>query len=334
MENKLSVLILGGAGFVGLNIAEALLAQSENVIVFDRRPIPATARRAFSQHAGALVEIVGDALQDGAILSALKDNKVDRMFCAAAITAGPERDASAPRSILEVNLMAFTAALEAAREARLTRVINVSSTAAYGATAFGDKPLSEDLPALPQTLYATTKFASECITRRLAALWGLDMFSVRLSGVFGPWEVDSGLRDTLSPQMQASLLALKGGEATVHYRDMRDWTYSRDIADALIRLINSESRPYDVFNISCSAPWSTTDWCELLASSYPDFTWRLTKPNEEPTVNLHGDIDRQLLVSARLKEALGWSPDLNPERHFADFRKWADSFGDYWLGKR
>lgn len=327
----MAVLILGGAGFVGLNIAEALLAKGETVVVFDRRPIPPAAKRAFKTHPGTVIEVIGDALKDGAILSALKDNKVDRMFCAAAITAGPERDVSAPRSILEVNLMGFTAALEAARDAGLKRVINVGSTAAYGTTAFGDKPLSEDLPAWPHNMYSTTKFASECITRRLAELWGMDMFSVRLSGVFGPWEVDSGLRDTLSPQMQASLIALKGGEATLRYRDMRDWTYSRDIADALVRLINSESRPYDVFNISCSDPWSTADWCELLAGGYPDFSWRLAKPDEEPTVNLHGDVDRQLLVSARLKEALGWSPDLNPERNFADFKKWADSYGDYWL---
>ena len=131
--------------------------------------------------------------------------------------------------------------------------------------------------------------------------------------------------------MQASLIALKGGEATLRYRDMRDWTYSRDIADALVRLINSESRPYDVFNISCSDAWSTADWCTLLAGGYPDFSWRLAKPEEEPTVNQHGDTDRQLLVSARLKEALGWSPDLNPERSFADFKKWADTYGDYWL---
>lgn len=326
------VLILGGAGFVGLNIAETLIQTGETAIVFDRRPIPPAAKRAFDTHPGTYVEVVGDALEDGKLLSVLKEHEVDRMFCAAAVTAGPERDANAPRSILEVNLMAFTAALEAARDAGLARVINVGSTAAYGATAFGDQPLAEDLPAWPHNLYSTTKFASECITRRLAELWEMDLFSVRLSGVFGPWEVDSGLRDTLSPQMQASLIALKGGEATLRYRDQRDWTYSRDIADALVRLINSKSRPYDVFNISCSAPWSTADWCELLAGAYPDFSWRMAEASEEPTVNLHGDSDRQLLVSDRLKEALRWSPDLNPERSFADFKAWADDYGDYWLG--
>lgn len=328
----MAVLILGGAGFVGLNIAETLLRTGETAVIFDRRPIPAAAKRAFAAHPGACVEVVGDALADGALLSALQEHKVDRMFCAAAVTAGPERDANAPRSILEVNLMAFTAALEAARDAGLARVINVGSTAAYGSTAFGDRLLSEDLPAWPHNLYSTTKFASECITRRLAELWGMDLFSVRLSGVFGPWEVDSGLRDTLSPQMQASLIALRGGEATLRYRDMRDWTYSRDIADALVRLINTKKRPYDVFNISCSTAWSTADWCDMLAGAYPDFSWRLAKEDEEPTVNLHGDSDRQLLVSDRLKEALGWSPDLNPERSFRDFKKWADNFADYWLG--
>ncbi|UUX49135.1 NAD(P)-dependent oxidoreductase [Nisaea acidiphila] len=328
----MAVLILGGAGFVGLNIAETLLRTGETAVIFDRRQLPPAAKRAFADQPGECVEVVGDALEDGVLLSVLKEHQVDRMFCAAAVTAGPERDANAPRSILEVNLMAFTAALEAARDAGLTRVINVGSTAAYGSTAFGDKPLSEDLPAWPHNLYSTTKFASECITRRLADLWEMDLFSVRLSGVFGPWEVDSGLRDTLSPQMQASLIALKGGEATLRYRDMRDWTYSRDIADALVRLINTKERPYDVFNISCSAAWSTADWCEMLAGAYPDFSWRLAEENEEPTVNLHGDTDRQLLVSARLKEALGWSPDLKPERNFKDFKRWADAYGDYWMG--
>ncbi|MBO6561861.1 MAG: NAD(P)-dependent oxidoreductase [Nisaea sp.] len=328
----MAVLILGGAGFVGLNIAETLLKTGETAVVFDRRPIPAAAKRAFATHPGECVEVVGDALADGVLLAALKEHNVDRMFCAAAVTAGPERDANAPRSILEVNLMAFTAALEAARDAGLARVINVGSTAAYGSTAFGDKPLSEDLPAWPHNLYSTTKFASECITRRLAELWEMDLFSVRLSGVFGPWEVDSGLRDTLSPQMQASLIALKGGEATLRYRDMRDWTYSRDIADALVRLINTTERPYDVFNISCSTPWSTADWCEMLAGAYPDFSWRLAEEDEKPTVNLHGDTDRQLLVSDRLKEALRWSPELKPERNFRDFKEWADGYSDYWLG--
>lgn len=327
----MTVFILGGAGFVGLNLTEGLLLKGETVVVFDRRPIPEAAKRAFAPHPGTCIEIVGDALAEGAILNVLKEHDVDRMFCAAAITAGPERDASAPRSILEVNLMAFTAALEAARDAKLKRVINVGSTAAYGMTAFGDTPLSEDLPVAPHNLYSTTKFASECITRRLADLWQMDMFSVRLSGVFGPWEVDSGLRDTLSPQMQASLLALKGGEATLRYRDMRDWTYSRDIADALIRLMETENRPHDLFNISCSSPWSTTDWCDLLAGAYPDFSWRMAGAEEDPSVNLHGDTDRKLLVSTRLKDALGgWSPELNPERSFADFRKWADAYGDYW----
>lgn len=326
----MTVLILGGAGFVGLNIAEALLARGETAVVFDRRPVPPAARRAFAGLPGRLVDIVGDALEEGEVLEALSEHGVDRMICAAAVTAGPERDAGAPRSVLGVNLMAFTAALEAARDAGLKRVVNVSSTAAYGTTAFGPETLREDLVADPQTLYAITKYASERVTRRLAELWGMDMFSVRLSGVFGPWEVDSGLRDTLSPQMQASLIALKGGEATLARRDMRDWTYSRDIAEAVIRLLDTRARPYDLFNISCSTRWSAADWCERLAAAYPAFSWRYTAAGETPTVNLHGDTDRQTLSSARLREALGWSPALAPDAAFADFKTWMDANGDYW----
>ena len=108
--------------------------------------------------------------------------------------------------------MAQMPILMAAHRHRVRRVINLSSGSAFGAAAFRHALLDEELPCEPVSLYAITKYASERVVARLAALWQADFISVRLSGVFGPWERATGVRDTLSPQSQI-IAALRQREA-------------------------------------------------------------------------------------------------------------------------
>ena len=126
----------------------------------------------------------------------------DAIILGAAITAGPEREASDPETILRVNLLAQTPILIAARSSGVKRIINLSSAAAYGASAFRNVLLDEETPCDPASLYAITKFASEKVAARLAGLWQQEIISVRLSAVFGPWERSNDVRDTPSPQAQ------------------------------------------------------------------------------------------------------------------------------------
>ena len=95
--------------------------------------------------------------------------------------------------------------LRAARAGGVGRIVNLSSVGALGAAAFPATadPLTESMAADPQSLYGLTKFAGERACARLAALWGLDVRSVRLSAVFGPWERATPARSTLSPQFQS-----------------------------------------------------------------------------------------------------------------------------------
>ena len=95
----------------------------------------------------------------------------EAIILGAAITAGPEREAADPETILQVNLLAQTPILIAARRFGVGRIINLSSAAAYGASAFGSLPLDEETACDPVSLYAITKFASEKVAARLAALW-------------------------------------------------------------------------------------------------------------------------------------------------------------------
>jgi UDP-glucose 4-epimerase len=93
--------------------------------------------------------------------------------------------------------------------------------------------LDEELPCDPVSLYAITKFASEKVAARLAALWQTDFISVRLSAVFGPWERATGVRDTLSPLMQIFTAHAKQSAAHSGPPGVRDWIYAPDVADAM-----------------------------------------------------------------------------------------------------
>src|SRR5258708_24412285 len=101
------VLIFGGTGFVGLNIAAALLARGHAVTVFDRAALPPAAEKDFARYADRLTAIQGDVTDRQAVEAAIAAG-CEAIILGAAVTAGPERDAAAPETILRVNLLAHT----------------------------------------------------------------------------------------------------------------------------------------------------------------------------------------------------------------------------------
>jgi len=160
------ILVFGGTGFVGLNIAAVLLARGHAVTLFDRAGLPPAAARDFATHAGRLKVVQGD-VTDRQTVEAVIAAGHEAIILGAAITAGPEREATNPETILQVNLLAQTPILFAARRHGVGRIINLSSAAAYGTSAFGSRLLTEETACDPVSLYAITKFASEKAASRL-----------------------------------------------------------------------------------------------------------------------------------------------------------------------
>ena len=214
-------------------------------------------------------------------------------------------------------------------------MINISSGSAYGDGGYAESgaiaPIDEYATrALPTTLYSVTKFASEGVCRRLAELNGLDVLSVRLAIIFGPWERDSGFRDTLSAPMQTAAIALAGGTATVARRDARDWTYSRDVATALCALMAAPTHSFDVYNVSAGRTCSLLDWGEALSAHFPGFSCRLCEEDESPTVDLHGDRDRLLMSPQRLAGDIGHKVAGDIGTTTTDFATWLKAYPEYW----
>jgi UDP-glucose 4-epimerase len=318
----MNILIFGGTGFVGLNIAEALLARGHAVTLFDRAGLPSAAQRAFGRHGGRLKVVQGDVLNRPAIEDVITTG-FDAIIMGAAITASAERDAADPESILNVNLLAQTPILMAARRSGVRRVINLSSAGAYGAAAFQHALLDEDLACDPVSLYAITKFASEKVAARLAELWQFDIISVRLSGVFGPWERATGVRDTLSPQMQILAALRERTDAILPRPGVKDWIYAPDVADAVALLIETAKPKHRLYNISTGSEWSALQWGQELATLNPDFVCRLAVAGEAPTIDLHSDADRAPLSVARLEQEFGWRARFGCADSAADLNIWS-----------
>jgi 2-keto-3-deoxy-L-fuconate dehydrogenase len=284
--------IIGGAGFVGLNIAQHLLDRGDEVTLFDRADLPEAARKAFASHETRLRLLRGDVTDRGAVEAA--------------------RDAAEPERILAVNLLAQIPMLEAARRVNVRRVINLSSGSAYGASRQLYEILDETTPCDAHSLYAITKFASERVAARLADLWEADIVSVRLSAVFGPFERPGGVRDTPSPQGQIVDCMRRGESALLGDPGLRDWVYAPDVAEAVAVLLDAQKLREVLYNISSGASFAALAWGETMAALRPGFVCRLAGNGETPTVTVHGP-QRAPLSASRLADEFGWRAQFDCE---------------------
>lgn len=318
------VLIFGGCGFVGLNIAQALLARGYTVTLFDRAELPSAARQAFAAHGDRLRVISGDVTDTAAVTGAI-DAGCDALILGAAITAGAERDANEPGRILAVNLLAQVPILQAARRAEVKRIINLSSAAAYGNAGQAYPILDETTPCDPVSLYAITKFASERVVARLADLWQTDVISVRLSGVFGPFERAGGVRDTPSPQALIMDCLARGVPALLSDPGIKDWVYAPDVADAIGLLLEAERPRHALYNISSGVEFTVEEWGRAFASHHAGFVCRLATAQETPTIIVHGP-SRAPLAVTRLADEFGWRARFGCSDSAEHLSRWFDQF--------
>jgi UDP-glucose 4-epimerase len=315
------ILIFGGCGFVGLNIASALLARGHAVTLFDRTGLPPVAVRSLACHAGLLTVVQGDVTDRQAVEDVI-DAGCDAIILGAAITADAARDAADPESVLRVNLLAHVPILAAARRCAVARVINLSSAAAYGDAGARLQLLDEETVCDPVSLYAITKFASERIAARLATLWQIDVISVRLSGVFGPWERATGVRDTPSPQAQIAIALRQRREAILPRPGIRDWIYAPDVAEAVTLLVEAARPRHRLYNISTGKQSTALQWGQDLAGLHSGFVCRLAEPGEAATIDLHGPADRASLSVERMAQEFGWRARFGCADSAADLNTW------------
>lgn len=319
-----TILVTGACGFVGLALAEHLLARDETVIGLDRMALPSQALSRFSELPGCFVPVQGDACDSVALGAVLKSHRPRSMILLAAVTAGTERERTEPEHIFEVNLVAVTKALRLAAEHRVGRVLLVSSGSVYG-----DRPQAallheRNTPLRPEGLYGISKQAAEAAALRLAALNGIDLRIGRLGTCFGPWERDTGVRDTPSAPLQA-LRRLRAGEPVRLPRPLRrDWLYVRDAAAAIAALLDLEQPTQPVYNLAAGFEWSVQEWCAWLAAhpGFEEADWRIAADSREVNIDAYAEHDRASMDISALQRDTGFTPRFDMQRAAADFMAW------------
>ena len=324
----MSILVTGGAGFVGLNLLEALLGRGESVVAFDSKPLPGAAGEDFAALPGRLHVVTGDVRDRPAIAQAMAAHGVDRLIHAAAVTAGPERDAADPGGIAEINLLGTINALEAAREHGLKRVVYVGTGAVYGDLGVVPGNRLDEVRDLPRPvgMYPITKYAAERTCLRLSALWQMNVVVGRLAMVFGRWEYESGARDRMALPLQTVRLARRGEEARIlRVEELRDWIYGPDVAAGLLALLDATKLESRVFHVGTGMPWDIGEWCDRLAAKYPGFRYRFVTDPAAANARPLGTVGRSPLRVDRIRSEAGFAPRYPLDRAFEDYTTWLGS---------
>ena len=322
----MKTLLTGGSGFAGLNIAEALLRAGHVLYLLDYQPPPAHALATLGKLPGQLRFIKADVSDRAAIEEAFRQNRPDRVIHAAAITCGRERELREFDRVIDVNIKGTANVLRAALESSVERVIHVSSGSVYGEALLGAGPLTESNSApVPDTLYAITKFAGERLCMRMRESTGLNVICVRLGSVFGPWEFDTGVRDTLSLPLQILRIAMRGEEVLHAPRaPRRDWIYSRDVADGIMHILQAPVVPRALYNLASGFQWAhvSAEWCACLRAEFPHMRFRPIVSGETANVEFLGNADRAMMSNQRLQTDIGFKPAYDQQTAFADYLAW------------
>lgn len=328
-ESEGLVAVTGGSGFIGLSLTELLLAQGRSVLSHALDDLPAQALATFAHLPGHLTVVRGD-IRDPHLRQCLGDHHVGKLFHGAVITAAQEREKTSTREILDVNVLGTVNALDACVHAGVARVVLASSSAVYGNAIFDGQDLGEDHVLEPVNVYGIGKVAIEGIGRRYEALHGLRVVLARITAAYGPWERDTGLRDTLSPLWQTARCWSLGLPVTLVAGGRRDWVHSARVAQALVAMLDQDQLTHRIYNLSPGTVWHPSAFCQALQAQDTGFEWAAVDSQAKSNIQLYDDLSRQrsaLGVARAHKE--GWCDSRTLDADIAQYASWVVGHKDW-----
>lgn len=261
-ELKGNVLITGGAGFLGSNLA-VKLCESSRVRLFDN-----LARNSLPHLDYPLLDkaelVKGDITDPMAVKKAVED--VDTVIHMAAI-AGVHNYYSKPFEVMRVNVGGVLNLLSALQGTNVKRLVFVSTSEVYGTEA---KNVDENAPLATGDInemrwsYAVSKIAGEKACAAFAKQTGISTAVLRPFNIFGPGQTGEGaIRDM-------ALAALKGETVKVHGdgSQVRAWCHVDDFIDGTLSVLKADEIGFEVFNIGNSSnACSIAELAELIVDS-------------------------------------------------------------------
>lgn len=238
-------LVTGGAGFIGSSIAEALLAKGERVRILDDF---STGRRSNIESLKGNFELIEGSIVDAEVVKKAMDG-VEVVFHEAAIPS-VARSVDDPATSIRVGTLGTTHVLDAARHAKVRRVVFAASSSAYGDTP--TLPKVETMTPAPLSPYAISKLANEHLMKVFASLYGLETLSLRYFNVFGPRQDPTSQYAAVIPNFIKA--ALKKTRPIVYGdgEQTRDFCFIENVIDANLRAATTSAKlSGEVVNIAC-----------------------------------------------------------------------------------
>jgi UDP-glucuronate 4-epimerase len=236
------VLVTGSAGFIGMHVAQRLLARGDEVIGLDNLndyydPALKRARLARLVECEGYTHVQADLADRGAIEALFEVHEPQRVVHLAA-QAGVRYAAQNPHVYVSSNVTGFLHILEGCRHHPVEHLVFASTSSVYGANT--KMPFSEhDSAEHPLTLYAATKKANEAMAHAYAHLYGIACTGLRFFTVYGPW----GRPDMALFLFTKNILAGEPIRVFNHGRHKRSFTYVDDVVEGVLRTLDQPATP-------------------------------------------------------------------------------------------
>ncbi len=297
----MNCLVTGGAGFIGSNLVDALVARGDQVTVIDTLVTGKRSNLSGALAAGAVLETV-DVRDADAVRGVFDAARPEVVFHLAA-QIDVRHSVARPADDAQTNVLGTIAVLEAARAGGARRVVNTST----GGGLYGDAdvlPTPEDSPIRPLAPYGQSKLCAEGYCALYTRLHGLSTISLRYGNVYGPRQDVHG---------EAGVVAifcghLIDGTAPTVFGDggqTRDWVDVSDVVRA--NLLAADAGVTGPVNIGHGQETSVLDLIRALDEVSPE------RPLSDPVFvpERPGEVRRSCLDVSRARAELGWEASVS-----------------------
>jgi len=309
-----TILVTGGAGFIGSNLVDKLLSLNNKVTIvdnFDDFYDVEIKRNNISEHLKNqnynLLEL------DICDFTALKDNLKENYDAIVhlAAKAGVRPSIQNPQLYQKVNVQGTQNLLEIAKELRIKKFIFGSSSSVYGVNP--NVPWSEDDYVLkPISPYAATKVAGELLGHVYHKLYNIQFLSLRFFTVYGPRQrPDLAIHKFFKLISEDKEIPVFGDGTT-----RRDYTFIDDVVDGILSAINYDKSGYEIVNIGNNQTISLKD----LISEIEDVIGKKAKINRLPLQA--GDVPQTFANIDKGKKLFGYNPKTNITKGLRQFYQW------------
>ena len=314
-----TVLVTGGAGFIGSNLCKSLLDLNARVICLDNF---STGKKAnlnlFKDHQNfALIE--ADIRDADACLRACKN--VDYILHQAALGSVP-RSIKDPQTTNAVNINGFLNMLVAAKENQVKRFIYAASSSTYGDAAA--LPKVEDHIGKPLSPYAITKYVNELYADVFQKTYGLNSIGLRYFNVFGRHQDPDGAYAAVIPKFVKKLMNHRSPVINGDGSFSRDFTYIDNViqANLLAMLTETPEAVNQIYNVACGERTDLNQLVEILKAELYKFDPEILDISAKYGPARQGDVPHYQASIEKAKKLLEYQPEFSVKAGLAEAVSW------------